>query len=118
MTGKTICGFVWRDYFNMSFVKIQSKSVESSGLSCFSVLEYKHAERRWIWTGVFSRCGATPFLLAEKKWGKETARGDLFRGGPLWTPSPTTKGGCGPPLDSPIWIPDRISVRFDCEQEI
>ena len=49
----------------------------------------------------FSRCGATPFLLAEKKRGKETARGDLFRGGPLWTPSPTTKGA-PPPLDSPL----------------
>ena len=27
--------------------------------------------------GSVSRCGATPFLLAEKKWGKETAKGDL-----------------------------------------
>ena len=48
----------------------------------------------------FSRCGATPFLLAEKKRGKETARGDLFRGGSLWTPSPTTKGAAAP-LRSP-----------------
>ena len=44
----------------------------------------------------FSRCGATPFLLAEKKRGKETARGDLFRGGPLKNPSPTTKGAAAP----------------------
>ena len=51
--------------------------------------------------GGFSRCGATPFLLAEKKRGKETARGDLFRGGPPWTPSPTAKGA-PPPLDSPL----------------
>ena len=49
----------------------------------------------------FSHCGATPFLLAEKNRGKETARGDLFRGGPPWTPSPTAKGA-PPPLDSPL----------------
>ena len=48
----------------------------------------------WEQDGGFSRCGATPFLLAEKKWGKETARGNLFRGGSLWTPSPTTRGAC------------------------
>ena len=29
------------------------------------------------------------------------ARGNLFRGGSLWTPSPTTKGA-PPPLDSPL----------------
>ncbi len=51
--------------------------------------------------GGFSRCGATPFLLAEKKRGKETAQGNLFRGGSLGNPSPTTKGA-PPPLDSPL----------------
>ena len=37
-----------------------------------------------------------PLSLPPKKEAKETARGDLFRGGPLWTPSPTTKGAAAP----------------------
>ena len=61
--------------------------------------------------GGFSRCGATPFLLAEKKRGKETAKGDLFRGGPLWTPSPTTKGA-PPPLD-PLLLDERRGFTGD-----
>ena len=55
------------------------------------------------------RLRATPFLLAEKKWGKETASGNLFRGGSLWTPSPTTKGA-PPPLDPPL-LDERRETR-------
>ena len=42
-----------------------------------------------------------PLSLPPKKEAKETAKGNLFRGGSLWTPSPTTKGA-PPPLDSPL----------------
>ena len=37
-----------------------------------------------------------PISLPPKKSAKETARGNLFRGGSLWTPSPTTKGAAAP----------------------
>jgi hypothetical protein len=40
-----------------------------------------------------------PLSLPPKKAAKETAKGNLFRGGSLWNPSPTTKGA-PPPLDS------------------
>ncbi len=50
----------------------------------------------------FSFCGGAsggPLSLPPKKAAKETAKGDLFRGGPLWDPSPTTKGA--PPPSNP-----------------
>ena len=46
-----------------------------------------------------------PLSLPPKKAAKETAKGDLFRGGPLWDPSPTAKGGPAaavPPFGSPL----------------
>ena len=46
-----------------------------------------------------------PLSLPPKKAAKETAKGDLFRGGPLWDPSPTAKGGPAaavPPIGSPF----------------
>ncbi len=44
--------------------------------------------------------GASGGLLSlpPKKAAKETAKGDLFRGGPLWDPSPTTKGAPPPSI--------------------
>ena len=41
---------------------------------------------------------AGPLSLPPKKAAKETAKGDLFRGGPLWDPSPTTKGAPPPSI--------------------
>ena len=49
----------------------------------------------------FSFCGGAsggPLSLPPKKAAKETAKGDLFRGGPLWDPSPTTKGAPPPSI--------------------
>ena len=45
-----------------------------------------------------------PLSLPPKKAAKETAKGNLFRGGFLWNPSPTAKGETArrfPPLDPP-----------------
>ena len=49
----------------------------------------------------FLFCGGAsggPLSLPPKKAAKETAKGDLFRGGPLWNPSPTTKGAPPPSI--------------------
>ena len=48
-----------------------------------------------------SRAAARPHFFW-RKCGKETARGNLFRGGSLWTPSQTTKGAAAP-IGSPTF---------------
>ncbi|MBR3554356.1 MAG: GNAT family N-acetyltransferase [Oscillospiraceae bacterium] len=63
----------------------------------FSFCEFAvHLRKTQLWSvasgGLLSRRGESR---------QRHARGDLFRGGPLWTPSPTTKGA-PPPLDSPL----------------